>query len=154
MAGEKRSLYKPAYCNEIIQYLAEGHTLKAFAGHIGVGLRTVYDWIKRYEDFAEAHEIAEAKSLCFWEDRLIASANGENKDAAPSVLIFGVKNRGAEHWRDVQKVEVGKPGEFSGMTDEELDQFISREQGAIGISARGEEKARNEEKAGRSRRLN
>lgn len=137
------SLYKPAYCQQIIQYLAEGHTIKAFAGHIGVGLRTVYDWIKQHDEFADAHEIGEAKSLGFWEDKLIAAAKGDNKDAAPSVLIFGVKNRGSEYWRDVHKIEHGKPGDFSTMSDDDLDAIIASAQGAISASNTREAEASN-----------
>jgi hypothetical protein len=109
-AGRK-SLYKEAYCNEVISYLAEGHTLAAFAGHIGVDPSTVHDWVKAHPEFAAAHKIAKAKSLAFWEGQLIAAAKGENK-GAPAILIFGVKNRGAEYWRDVQSLEhTGKDGQ-------------------------------------------
>lgn len=104
------SSFKQAYCEEIVKYLAEGHTIAAFAGHIGVGLRTVYDWLKRHPEFADAHEIAKLKSLAFWEDRLLDASKGDTK-AAPAVLIFGLKNRGPEHWRDVQSLEhTGKDG--------------------------------------------
>lgn len=104
------SAYKESYCQELLDYLAEGHSIAAFAGHVGVTKCTIFEWVKKHPDFAEAHQIAKGKSLAFWEDKLIAAAKGENK-GAPAVLIFGVKNRGPEYWRDVQSLEhTGKDG--------------------------------------------
>jgi hypothetical protein len=104
------SKYKEAYNNEVIEYLAQGYSVAAFAGHIGVDKTTVFDWLKKYPEFAASYQIAKGKSLAFWEGLLIAAAKGETK-AAPAVLIFGVKNRGPEEWRDVQSLEhSGKDG--------------------------------------------
>lgn len=110
MAKGAPSKFKEAYCNEVIVYLGEGHTIAAFAGHVGVAASAVYEWRKKYPDFEAAYQIAKGKSLAFWENILIANAKGEIK-GAPAVAIFGVKNRGKEYWRDVQNLEhTGKDG--------------------------------------------
>lgn len=71
-------LYRPEYCDAIINYFdrdpwdlsfdAKGTgkalpkdklpTLARFAREIGVGVRTVHDWIDRYPEFGQAHEVA------------------------------------------------------------------------------------------------
>lgn len=101
--------YKPAYCNEVIECLAKGHSVTAFAGQIGVAASSVYKWIKDHEDFAKAYAVAKAKSVMFWEERLIEiSASGKGNVTA---AIFGLKNRAASEWRDVQAIEhTGKDG--------------------------------------------
>lgn len=104
------SLYKPDYCNEVIECLALGHSVKGFAGFIGVGLKTVYDWLKKHEEFAAAYEIAQAKAAYFWEGRLIEFAQTGKGGAAG--IIYGVGNRAREEWSDTRKHEhTGKDGE-------------------------------------------
>jgi hypothetical protein len=109
MAGRK-SHYDPKYCKEVIEYLGKGHSVTAFAGHVGVARSVVFDWLKRYPEFDEAYQIAKGKSLGAWETKLIAIADGDSK-GNPAAVIFGVKNRGSEDWRDVQSLEhTGKDG--------------------------------------------
>lgn len=47
--------------------------------------------------------------------------------ADTTAAIFWLKNRRADKWRDVHKHEVGAPGEFSNMSDQELSEFIKSE---------------------------
>lgn len=102
--------YKPDYCNEIIECLAKGHSIAAFAGEIGVAASTVYKWITDIEEFAQAYAIAKAKAIRFWETKLIEIADSGKGNV--TAIIFGLKNRAAEEWRDVQKFEhTGKDGE-------------------------------------------
>lgn len=97
--------YKPAYCNELIECLAEGHSIAGFAGHIGVAASSVYKWVKDFPEFAAAYEIAKAKAVLFWEKTLVNFAKTGTGNAA--AIIFGLKNRAHEEWRDVQKIEHG-----------------------------------------------
>lgn len=93
----------------MIECLAKGHSVEGFAGSIGVAKTNVYQWIKKHEDFAEAFEIAKAKSVFFWEGRLIDLSEGGKGNAAS--VIFGVANRAPDEWRNIQKVEhTGKDG--------------------------------------------
>lgn len=99
------SKYKPAYCNEIIECLAQGHSIAAFAGSIGVAASSVYKWVKDFPEFEEAYGIARSKSALSWEKRLIEFADGGKGNVA--AIIFGLKNRASDEWRDVQKHEHG-----------------------------------------------
>jgi len=101
------SKYKEAYCNEVIECLAEGHSVAGFAGCIGVAASVVYEWVKVHEEFAAAYEIAKAKSVYFWEKQHIEITKTGKGNITGS--IFGLKNRAHEEWRDIQKVEHGGP---------------------------------------------
>lgn len=44
--------------------------------------------------------------------------------ADTTAAVFWLKNRRAEQWRDIQRHEHGKPGEFEALSNEELDAEI------------------------------
>lgn len=108
MAGRKSS-YKEAYNNEVIECLAKGHSLTAFAGEIGVAQCIIWDWKKVHPEFKAACEIATTKAVLYWEKQLIACA--ESGKGNVTAIIFALKNRAHEDWRDVHKLEhTGKDG--------------------------------------------
>lgn len=108
MVGRPSS-YKEAYCNEVIECLAKGHSITAFAGEIGVARCIIFDWQKAHPAFDAACKIASGKAVMFWEGKLIECANTGKGNV--TAIIFGLKNRAHEDWRDVHKLEhTGKDG--------------------------------------------
>jgi len=101
--GGRPSKYSPAYCDEVVDILSQGHSLTGFAGHIGVTRETVWAWTKEHPEFANAVKAGQAKAVVWWEKRLadIVENGGGNVVAA----IFGLKNRAADDWRDKQMIE-------------------------------------------------
>lgn len=105
----RHSSFKDAYCNEVIEYLAQGHSVTAFAGHIGAGRSTVYEWVEQFPEFAVSMKIGQAKATAFWEEILIKIAK-EGKGNA-TAAIFGLKNRASDDWADRTLTEhTGKDG--------------------------------------------
>jgi hypothetical protein len=104
------SKYSQTYCGEVISFLAEGHSLTAFAGEIGVAPSTVKKWAKEIDEFSDAVKRGQAKAVAFWERAVIKLATtGEGNATA---CIFGLKNRAAEEWADISRTELtGKDGE-------------------------------------------
>jgi hypothetical protein len=103
------SSYKEAYCNEVIEFLSQGHSVTAFAGHIGVARSSVFKWAEEIPEFSDALKIGQAKATAFWETILVKVARdgGGNATAA----IFGLKNRAGEDWADKTVSELtGKDG--------------------------------------------
>jgi hypothetical protein len=47
--------------------------------------------------------------------------------------IFWLKNRRQQQWRNVQKHEHGRPGDFDGMSKDALRDFIRREAEELGL---------------------
>ena len=90
--------YQPEFCDEVVAFLKEGHSLQAFAGKIGASHPSLYDWIAKHPDFAEAVKRAQAKSALWWEKRILEFAQTGQGNAA--AIIFGLKNRAAQDWRD------------------------------------------------------
>ncbi len=109
MPGGRPSKYSEAYCNEVIACLAEGHSVTAFAGRIGVARSSVFKWAAEIPEFSDALKVGQAKATEFWERILvkIASEGGGNATAA----IFGLKNRASDDWSDKTVQEhTGKDG--------------------------------------------
>ncbi len=96
--------YRPDYCEAVVDCLKDGHSLYAFAGQIDVDHKTLYRWMDKHPDFADAVKRAQAQSALWWEKRLLELAQGDTGNAR--AVIFGLKNRGAGHWRDSVHTEV------------------------------------------------
>ena len=91
-------LYHEDYCDAVVDFLKDGHSLAAFGGHIGVSRETLYRWIRTQPAFAEAGKRAQAKSILWWERRILELAQTGQGNAA--AITFGLKNRAPEEWRD------------------------------------------------------
>jgi hypothetical protein len=95
------TLYDPKYCQIAIDFLKDGYSVTALAGHIGVARSTVFRWAEENDDFSDALTSGQALAALWWENRLRDIAqNGADKKGAASVAIFGVKNRSREEWKD------------------------------------------------------
>jgi len=109
MAGGRPSLYDPSYCDLLEDHFAQGLSYESFAGVVGVAKQTIYDWEKAHSEFLDAKKRHEAKSQLIWEKRLSSLATtGEGNATA---IIFGLKNRASDSWRDVKATEIsGRDG--------------------------------------------
>ena len=97
-------MYRDDYCDEVVDFLKDGHSLAAFGGHIGVSRETLYRWIRTQPEFAEAVKRAQAKSILWWERRILDLAQTGQGNAA--AITFGLKNRAPEEWRDKSHTEL------------------------------------------------
>lgn len=110
--------FKPEYCQMLIDFQAQGFSFEAFAGHLGVSTRTVYDWLEHFPEFSHAKDIALNRSRVFWEklgvDHIINKSDSESfgggggtsksRSLNASIWIFNMKNRFG--WRDRFDVQV------------------------------------------------
>ncbi len=104
------TLYREDYCDDVVECLKDGHSLAAFAGKIDVAPKSIYDWMGKHPEFADAVKRAQAKSALWWERRLLDLAQNDQGNA--KAVIFGLKNRVSEHWRD------GNHRQMSGVTEQ------------------------------------
>lgn len=95
------SKYKDVYCNEVIETMATGLSLTAFAGEIGVARSTINEWMGNHPEFSEAVKIGQAKRVRYLERTML------DGDAGPKITarIFALKNADPEEWRDKKEVE-------------------------------------------------
>lgn len=103
------SKYDPAYCDMLQAHFADGYSFESFGGVIGVSKQTLYNWCDQYPEFLDAKKTYETASQLEWEKRLRSLATtGEGNATA---IIFGLKNRASDSWRDVKATEItGKDG--------------------------------------------
>ena len=99
------SLYDPEYCELVVAHLADGSSLTSFAAEIDVARSTINKWMGEHPEFSEACARAKAKSAAWWEKqgRSIALAGGG--PGAATMTMFGMKNMGAEDWKDSAQVD-------------------------------------------------
>jgi len=115
MPTGRPSKYKAEYCKVAIEFMRDGYSVTAFAGHIGVARSTVFKWAEEHAEFSDALKTAQALAALWWEKALrqVASTGEGNATAC----IFGVKNRSTEDWRDKHDHELtganGAPLEFA-----------------------------------------
>lgn len=97
------SEYDEAFCQVVEDELAKGYSLSVAAGVIGVTRQTLDNWTKAHDEFFDAVKRGRAKGAKVWEDRLAKLAD-ENTGNATGI-IFGLKNRLAEDWKDKTETE-------------------------------------------------
>lgn len=103
------SKYSPAYCNEIVQHMAEGASIASFAGEIGVARSSINEWMEVHPEFSEAVKVAKAKCAAWWEKHLRTIAMAGGGPGAATACIFGLKNMAAEDWREKTSQEISGP---------------------------------------------
>jgi len=82
--------YQPRYCQELIDDMAQGYSLGAFAGKIGVARATLANWASEHPEFLAAVGTGKAKRLRQWETALIDNAMTGGA-GNPGSIQFGVK---------------------------------------------------------------
>ncbi len=93
------TLYRPEYAEQCVKDMAEGFTLTAFAGSIGVSRECVYDWIDKYPEFSHAFKQGKAARQRRFEKELFTDSN-------PAKIIFGLKNCAPDDFKDKQEFGV------------------------------------------------
>ena len=104
MPAGRPTKYKPEYCESVIEHMSSGASLTSFAAEIEVSRSTINLWIDEHPEFMESVKRAKAKCAAWWERQGREGATG-NKDINPTLVIFGLKNMGAEDWRDKQEID-------------------------------------------------
>jgi hypothetical protein len=98
------SKYDPAFCDQVRDFLADGYSVAGFAGHIGVATSTVQLWEKEHPEFSVAVKEGRAAATLWWENRARELALGTS-NGNPTTVIFGLKNRASDEWKDKTETE-------------------------------------------------
>lgn len=101
--------YEAAFCEEVEARLAEGLSIEACAGAIGVSRPTIYEWMEHHSEFSDAVKRGQAGSVLWWETQLREIALKGGGPGRATAVIFGLKNRAPDSWREKSTQElVGK----------------------------------------------
>lgn len=92
--------YRPEYCEEIVEFCAQGFSLTAFAGKIRVARSTIQEWCKNFPEFGDACQAAKAAAAFKWEER--AGRVGENGGGpgTAQIVIFNLRNFASDDFKD------------------------------------------------------
>jgi hypothetical protein len=66
--------------------MQNGFSFESFAAVIGVGRRTLYEWVDAHEEFSHAKDAGQQKSLLWWERVNMAHALGKIKTGGANVI--------------------------------------------------------------------
>lgn len=101
--------YDPAFCDLLADHFNEGYSFESFGGVVGVSKQTLYNWCEAHPEFLDAKKTFETSSQLAWEKRLRSLATSGEGNA--TAIIFGLKNRASDSWRDVKAQEItGRDG--------------------------------------------
>jgi hypothetical protein len=100
----------------VIEYMAQGYSLTAFAGSIRKARDTVYEWIKEHREFSDAVSRARSARVAALEIKLLRSRKGAETSAA----VFALKNADPVEWRDLKHTEHSHSLKVDTLTDAQL----------------------------------
>lgn len=97
--------YRPEFCDKVVEIMAGGLSLTAFAGEIGVSRFTLGEWMKAHPEFAAAVERGKAKRAKALEEVLLKAETG----AKVAAHVFALKTAEKEEWSEVDEVRPSNP---------------------------------------------
>src|SRR2546423_8705650 len=97
--------YREEYIERVETFCAEGYSLTAFAGEIGVARSTLNEWMARHVQFSEAASRAKAKRARWWEDRAREIAQKGGPGGQATMVIFGLKNHAPDDYKEISRQE-------------------------------------------------
>jgi transposase len=120
------TLYRPEYCNRLIDHMSQGLSFITFAATIDVNTDTLYEWERNFHAFSEAKKAAFNKCQLFWENIGIEGIWNEpnGKTLNTGNYVFQMKNR--FKWNDRVEVNavIAPKRELAEVSDDELDKLL------------------------------
>lgn len=107
--GGRPTKYEPRFAAMLEDFMGQGYSATAFAGHIGVSRSTIDEWKQNFTEFSEALSRAKAKRLLHWEGAALRVSVKGGGPGTATIIAFGLKNMGDDEWRDRQQLEHSGP---------------------------------------------
>lgn len=146
--------YKPTFAKQAEKLCGLGATDLDLADFFEVHIRTISKWKVEHSEFGQALKVGKSEAddrvehslyqkatgYTFDSEKVFLKRDGEIVRAATRehvppdtvAMIFWLKNRRPQAWRDVQKHEHGHAGDFDNMSADELRASITRDLEAAG----------------------
>ena len=115
------TLYRPEYCKRAIEFMGQGYSVTALAGHLGVTKNAVYEWMAAHRDFGDAINRGRAARVAALEAKLLTTSQGVGVTAA----IFALKNADPDEWQDRYNTESTVNVRVERIPDHELMRIAS-----------------------------
>jgi len=107
MAG-RPTKYTDKYCDDVISLGKQGLSLEQMAFELDIAVSNFYIWQEKHPEFQEAVKKGRAFAQGYWENELSRAALGRNPEGItpnPTLMIFQMKNRFPDKWREKQTTE-------------------------------------------------
>jgi hypothetical protein len=142
------SLYKPEYCEMLIEHMGEGLSFESFAAIINVSRSTLYEWDKGHEEFSDAFKRGVDKSLLYWEklgrDNVLNKSesyrdkdgNSSNKSSSLNAAVYNMTMVNRHNYRNKAKDEAPDTTinqTFGTISDKDLDEKLDEKMKKLGI---------------------
>lgn len=102
--GGRPELYKPEYCDMLIDHMSKGMSYESFAANLRVARDTLYEWEKRHKEFFDSKMIGKELMLSYFEKMGINAMTGKIKGFNAATYIFTMKNKC--NWREKSETEL------------------------------------------------
>lgn len=106
-AGGRPSKYRPEMCEQVINWMYQGHSKTEVAYLLKISKETLYQWVKEYPEFSDAIKKGVNFAEGWW--KINGTQNIDNKDFNSTLWYMNMKNRFG--WADKQ--ETSHSGEVS-----------------------------------------
>jgi hypothetical protein len=103
------SLYRPEYCERVVDLGAEGKSPAQIANNLGVLRETLYDWAEVHPDFSTALRMAKLAEQNWWEEAAMDGLKADKFNALVWKTSMQARFREDYTERKVNEV-VGKDG--------------------------------------------
>ena len=108
MPAGRPSLYKPEYCEKVIELGKLGKSLTKMALACNVDKKTLHDWAEKHEEFALSLARARAESLAWWEDEAQNNVGNAKYNSSLWKMMVGSQHR-EEYGEMKRALEVSGP---------------------------------------------
>ncbi len=124
MAGQPKKLVsslKAGWQDIILELMAEGASKAEVKVKIGVTNDVHTRGMMEGEEYSETIKEGDRLCMAWWEEKARKSAVGELEGCNATMMIFNLKNRFPDDWRDrTETKHTGNVG-FTDMTEDQLD---------------------------------
>ena len=118
------SLYRPEYCERIIEVMKTGLSVAGFAGTIGVSREAIAEWANRYPEFLHALHVAKAGCALHWERLALRTGQTSDRTGNPAMIMFALRNMAPADWMDKSTVALTGEGGGPIRIEESRDELI------------------------------
>ena len=112
------TLYKPEYCEQVVEWGREGCSLHQIASRMGISLQCFAEWREKYKQFGESVTRARDLAQAWWED--VGMSGMRSREFNARVWEISVRNRFPESYRDQSTLELSGSLTVAGIKDEDL----------------------------------
>jgi hypothetical protein len=131
MPAGQPTLYRPEYCQQLIDTMSQGDTLACFCADIGIHRESAYEWMKKHPEFSNAYKKAQENALKFWEKMLARCSLGipvkiggkEYKNYNVVAMIFLMKARFKDYQQQLviqqKEIDYAEPDTLASFSEDE-----------------------------------